>query len=158
MCIRDRISPSDGEATAIAGTVYRNSGKPEESAILLKRAMRLQPYHPKWYAWQLGISLLVLEKYDEAEEIFEAVLKSDTEIVSDKYAALSGLAVISYFRQNFENAEKYASQLRELVVYGKKFSISVLAPIFGLMKDQEFAKSFLDAMQQLEVPEKPPSG
>ena len=120
--------------------------------------MRLQPYHPKWYAWQLGISLLVLEKYDEAEEIFEAVLKSNTEIVSDKYAALAGLAVISVFRQNLENAEKYGSQLRELVVYGKKFSISVLAPIFGLMKDQEFAKSFLDALQQLEVPEKPPSG
>tara|TARA_Y100000780_G_scaffold190095_1_gene177725 strand:+ start:827 stop:1117 length:291 start_codon:yes stop_codon:yes gene_type:complete len=34
--------------------------------------------------------------------------------------------------------------LRELVVYGKKFNISVLAPIFGLMKDQEFAKRFLD--------------
>ena len=81
--------------------------------------MRLQPYHPKWYAWQLGISLLVLEKYDEAEEIFEAILKSDTEIVSDKYAVLAGLAVISVFRQNLENAEKYASQLRELVVYGK---------------------------------------
>tara|TARA_B100000949_G_scaffold124704_1_gene110340 strand:- start:117 stop:263 length:147 start_codon:yes stop_codon:yes gene_type:complete len=48
--------------------------------------------------------------------------------------------------------------LRELVVYGKKFNISVLAPIFGLMKDQEFVKSFLDALQQLEVPEKPPSG
>ena len=116
--------------------------------------MRLQPYHPKWYAWQLGISLLVLEKYDEAEEIFEAVLKSDTEIVSDKYAALAGLAVISVFRQNLENAEKYASQLSELVVYGKKFSISVLAPIFGLMKEQEFAKRFLDALRQLGVQDK----
>ena len=148
------ISPSDGNTAAIAGTVYRNSGKSEESAILLKRAMRLQPYHPKWYAWQLGISLLALEKYDEAEEIFEAVLKSDTEIVSDKYAALAGLAVISVFRQNLENAEKYASQLTELVVYGKKFNISVLAPIFGLMKEQEFAKRFLDALRQLGVPDK----
>jgi len=62
--------------------------------------------------------------------------------------------VISVFRHNLENAEKYASQLRELVVYGKKFSISVLAPIFGLMKDQEFAKRFLDALRQLGVPDK----
>jgi len=44
--------------------------------------------------------------------------------------------------------------LRELVVYGKKFSISVLAPIFGLMKDQEFAKRFLDTLQKLGIPEK----
>jgi hypothetical protein len=90
----------------------------------------------------------------QTEEVFEAVLKSDTEIVSDKYAALAGLAVISVFRQNLENAEKYASQLRELVVYGKKFTISVLAPIFGLMKEQEFAKRFLDALRQLGVPDK----
>ena len=148
------ISPSDGEATAIAGTVYRNSGKPEESAILLKRAMRLQPYHPNWYAWQMGISFLVLEKYDEAEEVFEAVLQSGTEIVSDKYAALGGLAVISVFRQNLENAEKYASQLKELVVYGKKFNLSILDPIFGLMKNQEFVKRYLDALRQLGIPEK----
>lgn len=148
------ISPSDGEATAIAGTVYRNSGKPEESAILLKRAMRLQPYHPNWYAWQMGISLLVLEKYDEAEEVFEAVLQSGTEIVSDKYAALGGLAVISVFRQNLEDAEKYASQLRELVVYGKKFNLSIFDPIFGLMKNQEFVKRYLDALRQLGIPEK----
>ena len=100
------------------------------------------------------MSFLVLEKYDEAEEVFEAVLQSDTEIVSDKYAALAGLAVISVFRQNLENAEKYASQLRELVVYGKKFSISILAPSYGLMKDQEFAKRFLDALRQLGIPEK----
>ena len=37
------ISPSDGTATALAGTIYWNSGKPEEAAILFKRAMRLQP-------------------------------------------------------------------------------------------------------------------
>ena len=62
--------------------------------------------------------------------------------------------MISVFRKNLENAGKYASQLRELVVYGKKFSISVLAPIFGLMKDQEFTKRYLDALRQLGIPEK----
>ena len=102
-------SPSDGTATALAGTIYWNSGKPEEAAILFKRAMRLQPYHPKWYAYLLGLSFLVLEKYDEAEEVFAAVLQSDTEIVSDKHTALAGLEAISVFRQNLENAEKYAS-------------------------------------------------
>ena len=56
------------------------------------------------------------------------------------------------------NAEKDSSQLRELVVYGKKFSISILAPIFGLMKDQEFTKRFLDVLRQLGIPEKSPSG
>lgn len=62
--------------------------------------------------------------------------------------------MISVFRKNLENAGKYASQLRELVVYGKKFNISILAPIFGLMKDQEFAKRYLDALRQLGIPEK----
>ena len=93
-----------------------------------------------------------------AAHVSNIFTKSENNKWLSGYAALAGLAVISVFRQNLENAEKYASQLRELVVYGKKFSISVLAPIFGLMKDQEFAKSFLDALQQLEVPEKPPSG
>ena len=43
-----------GTATALAGTIYWNSGKPEEAAILFKRAMRLQPYHPKWYCLPVG--------------------------------------------------------------------------------------------------------
>ena len=103
----------------------------------------LQPYHPKWYVYYLlGLIFLVLEKYDEAEEVFEAVLKSDTEIVSDKYAALGGLAVISVFRQNLENAEKYGSQLRELVVYGKKFSISILAPKLRFNKRSGICEAF----------------
>ena len=42
-----------------------------KAAILFKRAMRLQPYHPKWYAYLLGLSFLVLEKYDEAEELIK---------------------------------------------------------------------------------------
>ena len=102
----------------------------------------------------MGISLLVLEKYDEAEEIFEAVLQSDTLIVADKQTPLAGLAAISFFRKDIENAEKYASQLSELVVYGKKFSISTIAPQHALMKDQEFSKRFIDALRQLGIPEK----
>ena len=61
--------------------------------------------------------------------------------------------MISIFRQKLENAEKYSSQLRELVVYGKKFNLSVLAPIFGLMKNQEFTKRYLDVLRQLGIPE-----
>ena len=38
-----RSAHSDGTATALAGTIYWNSGKPEEAAILFKRAMRLHP-------------------------------------------------------------------------------------------------------------------
>jgi len=38
-----RSAHSDGTATALAGTIYWNSGKPEEAAILFKSAMRLQP-------------------------------------------------------------------------------------------------------------------
>jgi len=148
------ISPSDGAATALAGTIYWNAGKTEEAAILFKRAMRLQPYHPKWYAYLLGLSFMILEKYDEAEEIFEAVLQSDTLIVADKQTPLAGLAAISFFRKDIENAEKYASQLSELVVYGKKFSISTIAPQHALMKDQEFSKRFIDALRQLGIPEK----
>ena len=68
--------------------------------------------------------------------------------------SLGSLAVISVFRQNLEDAEKYASQLRELVVYGKKFNLSIFDPIFGLMKNQEFVKRYFDALRQLGIPEK----
>ena len=37
---------------------------------------------------------------------------------------------------------------------GKKFNLSIFDPIFGLMKNQEFVKRYLDALRQLGIPEK----
>ena len=37
---------------------------------------------------------------------------------------------------------------------GKKFNLSIFDPIFGLMKNQEFVKRYLDALRQLGILEK----
>jgi adenylate cyclase len=48
------------------GEAYSFSGDPEAALDLLKRAVRLNPYHPDWYLWFLGEAHFHLRQYDEA--------------------------------------------------------------------------------------------
>jgi tetratricopeptide (TPR) repeat protein len=45
-------------------------GRPEEGVAWLRRAIALNPFHPHWYASDLGYALYGLGHYDEAAEAF----------------------------------------------------------------------------------------
>ena len=148
------IDPSAGEATAIAGGTLSKCGKPKNAAALFKLAMRLEPYHPKWMPNGLATSLLALGKYEEAQGVLEAIIRSDDVIIRDRLRALTGLAVVSVFKNNLEKAKKYISQLKELdpsfnIAKGKAFNL-----YRGKMEDMEFVKRYVNAMRKLGLSEK----
>jgi adenylate cyclase len=41
-------------------------GRPEEAVELLKKAIRLNPYYPDWYAANLGNAYALLRRFEEA--------------------------------------------------------------------------------------------
>jgi adenylate cyclase len=43
-------------------------GRAEEGAELIRRAMRLNPFHPDWYWGDLAITLYAARRYEEALE------------------------------------------------------------------------------------------
>ena len=148
------IDPSAGDATALAGGTLLQCGRPKKAAALFRLAIRLQPYHPKWMPNGLGKSLMAHGKYDEAEEVLSAIIKSDTKNVHERIKALTRLTVTSVFKEDFENAKDYLKRLKKLA---PNFSIETAKAndlSRGKMADQEFVRRYVDALQQLGVPEK----
>jgi len=71
---------------------------------------------------------------------------------------MTGLAISFAFREDPMTANKYVRQLLELdpgfnITKAKTYNLYK-----GKMADQEFVRRYVDALQQLGVPEKTPSG
>lgn len=144
------LSPSSGLSNAIAADHHMMAGKPEEASVLFKHAMRLHPHYDEWVPVRLAFSLVAQEKYDEAQELFTAVITSGKS-VRQPVQALEGSAVIAVFKGEVEKARAYIAQLLEL---NPQFSITATKGRNGFMKDQAFLKRYLDALRQAGLPEK----
>jgi adenylate cyclase len=149
-----KIDPSSGSDKAVGGSTLLNCGKPARSVELLKQAMRLQPYYPEWYANTAGTGLLALGKHEEAEELLTAVLQSEDVSKRDQARALTGLAISFAFRDDPETARKYVGQLLELDPGFNMTKAKTYNLYKGKMADQEFVRRYVDALQQLGVPDK----
>jgi len=145
------IDPSAGTTAGVAGSVLIPCGKPQEGVVLLKRAMRLEPYYPAFFPNTLSLGLMVLGKNEEAEEIASAVLRSDPKAVSDRLTALGRLAVINVFKGETEKAREYGRQILEARSY---LTISIVRMyVFGSFTDKEFVERYLDGLRQAGLPE-----
>jgi len=62
------LKANPNHADLLAGSVdpYVFNGQPEEAIKRVKEAMRLNPYYPNWYTFQLGIAQYVARKYEGA--------------------------------------------------------------------------------------------
>lgn len=65
------IAPNEANFLAGLGSVKIWAGAYEEGAALTIKAMRLNPAYPAYYVWQLGHSLYLSGRQDEAVEAFE---------------------------------------------------------------------------------------
>lgn len=110
-CFKKRIEedPNDGDAYRQLGVCYYGqAGRYKESIIVLKRAIALNSKDYKAYA-KLGLSLIGIENYDQAIEMFEMAIKLNLE---DKESHL-GLATAYNLKGNFIEAEKILLKLVE---------------------------------------------
>ena len=104
-----------------------------------------------------GTGLIALGKHEEAEELLTAVLQSEDVSKRDQARALTGLAISFAFRDDPETAKKH---VRQLLVLDPEFNMTKAKTCNlykGKMADQEFVRRYVDALQQLGVPDKPPS-
>ena len=145
------IDPSAGLIMAMAGRVNSTCGKPEKAIEQFKQAMRLEPYHLKWYPLVLGLSYMMTGNYNKAEEYLKALVETEKLSKRNRTRALRHMAVLSVFKEESENAKKYFHQLIEL---DKKHNLSSVKFSYRAMKDQEFLKRYLDSLRQLGMPEK----
>jgi adenylate cyclase len=66
------LNPNDADINADYGWTLACVGKPLEGVQIIQKAMRLNPYYPGWYLWNLGMAHYAARQYDEAAEALEA--------------------------------------------------------------------------------------
>ena len=60
------LNPNDADVLAETGACASSCGDPQRGLQLLERAMRLNPFYPDWYLWNLGEVQFDLGKYQDA--------------------------------------------------------------------------------------------
>jgi len=73
------LDGNDATALAALANALLLTGRTQEGADTIRKAMRLDPHHPPNYLTILGAALFGLEQYGEAARIFERALKRNPE-------------------------------------------------------------------------------
>jgi TolB-like protein/cytochrome c-type biogenesis protein CcmH/NrfG len=60
------LNPNDADLLAEMGDALASCGRPQEAVELLNKAMRLNPYYPDWYLWNLGGAYYQVHDYEKA--------------------------------------------------------------------------------------------
>ena len=65
------IEPGSADSQYVLGIMLNYAGQPEQAIGAMGKAMRLSPFYPTSYLYQLGISKFLLRQHDQAIDIFE---------------------------------------------------------------------------------------
>ena len=71
------LNPNDDLIVVQQGEILTWLGRPEEGIDWIKKAMRLNPYHPERYWNHLGRAYFVARRYREAIEAFQHISAPD---------------------------------------------------------------------------------
>lgn len=63
------LNPNDADLMAELADAQAHCGRPEAAVELLEKAMRLNPYYPDWYSWNLGGAYHQMREYEKAIEM-----------------------------------------------------------------------------------------
>jgi adenylate cyclase len=100
---------ADGYADHAINLNY--SGQPEKGLTAIEHAIRLNPEKPFFYVWAMGQSYYLLGRYEEARELFEEVMISNSQ-----FPLVHKMLVVTYSELGqFEDAEWAAEELLTLL-------------------------------------------
>ena len=83
------LNPNDDLILVQQGEMLTWLGRPEEGIEWIRKAMRLNPYHPERFWNHLGRALFVARRYAEAVEAFSRITKPDHTHHAFRAAALA---------------------------------------------------------------------
>jgi tetratricopeptide (TPR) repeat protein len=65
------LNPNDANALAGSGLLLAGLGRAEEGIERIRKAMRINPYHPEWYWMDLGMALYAAQRYEDGADAFK---------------------------------------------------------------------------------------
>ncbi len=104
------LNPNHADAVANLAHTMVYAGRPAEAITLIKKAMRLSPYYPAWYASTLGHAYMMTGEYNKAIEAQEETLSRNTLVL----LTYERLAAIYALKGDQQRARTYRDKLLEL--------------------------------------------
>ncbi len=109
------LDPNDAVSYATLANVLIWRGRPKEAADLVKQAMRLDPKSSVTnHQFLLGLARFGLEQYEEAAELFEAVVEANPERLAGRVFLISVYGHLNRHKEALSELSRLNEARREL--------------------------------------------
>jgi adenylate cyclase len=146
------LGPSNSEVHALFAMSLLYAGKFEEAIENFQKAMRLSPYYPTWYLYQLAESYYMAGRYEDAATTYGQGLELAKKGGRNPFLLHAGLAA-AYFKLGQEDEARQHAE--EVLKINPKFSLEYMRN-FTFYKGPDDTDRLLNAMRKAGLPETPP--
>jgi len=138
------LNPSDATLLANMSEVLYKTGRAEQAIAQIKLAIRINPRHPEWYLWDLGIAQYFAEQYQEALDTLNRMSNPSNGVRRIRAAVLVRLG-------RLEEAREVMSKFIETDLDSTLEEMEDSA-----WKDREYLDRWIDDLRTAGLPERRP--
>ena len=138
------LNPSDTTLLANMSEVLYKTGRAEQAIAQIKLAIRINPRHPEWYLWDLGIAQYFAEQYQEALDTLNRMSNPSNGVRRIRAAVLVRLG-------RLEEAREVMSKFIETDLDSTLEEMEDSA-----WKDREYLDRWIDDLRTAGLPERRP--
>ena len=142
-----------GDVISGAANILLLTGDPLAAKELFKRAMKISPFHPVWYANRLSEAHIMLQEYDEAYAILEELVSKSQEDGVNLREKSRALVALSFVESRMNKSDTARSRIKQLTLINPKFSAKSVKNYLGMLSDKSFLEEYLDTVVSLGLPE-----
>ena len=142
-----------GDVISGAANILLLTGDPLAAKELFKRAMKISPFHPVWYANRLSEAHIMLQEYDEAHAILEELVSKSQEDGVNLREKSRALVALSFVESRMNKSDTARSRIKQLTLINPKFSAKSVKNYLGMLSDKGFLEEYLDTVVSLGLPE-----
>ena len=145
------LSPNNASYLIALAGALNDGARPEEAIVYAKKAMRLEPYYPKYFLWILLWFYDQAGRYEEELELAERLLEHAFKGEWSFDYAYTNLAV-SYARLN--RMEEARACMKELLKIGPGHTLKGFKRfLYRNLKDKVYADSIVEMLRRAGMPE-----
>jgi adenylate cyclase len=139
------LSPNDAFVKAALSRHLIFAGYRKEGEVMVREAMRLNPFYPNYYLGMLGNALEQMGRYDEAIETLRAAIVRDPRYFSAHLRLASLFALTGHL-------EEAKFEVTEILRLAPQYNLSRAAS-FYLTTDLEMQQRFIEGLRKAGLPE-----
>ena len=96
------LNSNDADALSGLGGILSFAGRSEEALEYINRAMRLNPFYPVWYLWNLGHAYFWMNRHEDAVSVFKKAIK-----LNPNFAPAKAFLGVTYWELGREDEALY---------------------------------------------------